>query len=413
MATVRQRTFDDLGAALMEVPFCVLDLETTGGSAASCEITEIGAVRYLGGRPTGTFQTMVNPGAAIPAFITVLTGITQAMVVEAPRIAEALPSLLEFIDDAVVVGHNVRFDLSFINAAAERLGYGQLPNRSVDTVALARRLVRSEVRNLKLSTLASYFRSPVTPDHRALTDATATAHVLWGPLERAGSIGVTHLDDLPRLPTARGTPHYEKIHLTDALPRRTGVYLFRDRNDRVIYVGKARDLRTRMRSYFYGDRRRRIGDILRELRRIEHRVCASELEAEVTELRLIAAHLPRHNRRSRPARSPHWIRLTDEAFPRLSMVRRPSGAEPALVGPFSSRRGARVVVEAIWDAVPIRRCTSKPGTRNATCAFPSSVLPSAHATASWRPPSTAASSSCCDGGSNMSLVCSSSRWSAA
>ena len=176
-------------------------------------------------------------GIAYPA---VLTGITQAMVVEAPRIAEALPSLFEFIDDAVVVGHNVRFDLSFINAAAERLGYGQLPDRSVDTVALARRLVRSEVRNLKLSTLASYFRSPVTPDHRALTDATATAHVLWGLLERAGSIGVTHLDDLLRLPTARGTPHYEKIHLTDALPRRTGVYLFRDRNDRVIYVGKAR-----------------------------------------------------------------------------------------------------------------------------------------------------------------------------
>ena len=239
-----QRSFDDLGAPLHEVPFCVLDLETTGATAANCEITEIGAVRYDGGELTGTFQTLVNPGVAIPPTITVLTGITQVMVVEAPRIGEALPSLLEFIGDAVIVGHNIRFDLSFLNAAALRLGYGKLPNRSADTVALARRLVRQETRNLKLSTLAAHFRSPVTPTHRALDDARATAHVFWGLLERAGTLGVTHLDDLMRLPTAKGQPHYRKIALTESLPRRPGVYLFRDVNGTIIYVGKAKNLRT-------------------------------------------------------------------------------------------------------------------------------------------------------------------------
>jgi DNA polymerase-3 subunit epsilon len=127
MALPRQRSFDDLGPPLSEVPFCVLDLETTGGSAASCEITEIGAVRYRGGEVEGTFQTMVNPGVEIPPFITVLTGITHAMVIEAPRIEEALPTFLEFVGDAVIVGHNVRFDLSFLNAAAERLGLSSTP----------------------------------------------------------------------------------------------------------------------------------------------------------------------------------------------------------------------------------------------------------------------------------------------
>src|SRR5690606_24618961 len=185
-----QPSFDDLGMPLSEVTFCVLDLETTGGSAATCEITEVGAARYRMGEELGAFQTLVNPGVALPPFITVLTGITQAMVVEAPRIEAVLPALIEFIGDAVVVGHNLRFDLSFLDAAARRLGYPKVSNRTLDTVALARRLVRPEVRNLKLSTLAGHFRSPVTPNHRALDDARATAYVLWGLLERAGGLGV-------------------------------------------------------------------------------------------------------------------------------------------------------------------------------------------------------------------------------
>ncbi|MBT8202573.1 MAG: 3'-5' exoribonuclease, partial [Acidimicrobiia bacterium] len=239
--TLTQRSFDDLGIHLSEVTFCVLDLETTGGSPADCGITEIGALRFRGGEPDGTFQTLVNPGGPIPPFITVLTGITQAMVIEAPPVEEALPAFLEFIGDAVIVGHNVRFDISFLNAAAERLGYGRLSNPYADTHALARRLCRNELRNLKLSSLAAHFRSPTTPNHRAFDDAAATAHVFWGLLERAGSIGVTHLDDLLALRTAKGTPHYRKIGLTDSLPRRPGVYLFKDRTGSVIYVGKAKN----------------------------------------------------------------------------------------------------------------------------------------------------------------------------
>ncbi|HEX9645289.1 MAG TPA: DEDD exonuclease domain-containing protein [Acidimicrobiia bacterium] len=370
MAVGLQRSFNDLGAPLFEVPFCVLDLETTGGSAASCEITEIGAVRFDGGEPDGVFHTLVNPGVPIPPMITVLTGITEVMLVEAPRIGEALPAFLEFLGPSVVVGHNVRFDLSFLDAAAVRLGYGRLPNRSVDTVGLARRLVRDEVRNLKLATLAAHFRSPVTPTHRALDDARATAHVFWELLGRAGTVGATHLDDLLRLPTARGAPHYRKIGLADGLPRRPGVYLFRRADGEILYVGKAKNLRTRVRSYFYGDDRKQIGQMLRDVDVVDHRECATELEAEVAELRLIHAHRPRYNRRSRPARTCYWVKLTAERFPRLSMVRTLRSDDGCCyLGPYRSRRQAELVVTAIWDAAPIRRCLTRGGRLSTACHF--------------------------------------------
>ena len=113
--------------ALCDTTFCVVDLETTGGSPGDDTITEVGAVKLRGGECLGRFQTLVDPGRAIPPRITVLTGITQSMVLRAPRIETVLPSLLEFVGDSVIVGHNVRFDLAFLDAALGRTGRGRLP----------------------------------------------------------------------------------------------------------------------------------------------------------------------------------------------------------------------------------------------------------------------------------------------
>lgn len=368
MSTIFQPSFNDLSTSLIDVTFCVLDLETTGATPASCEITEIGAVKYRGGELMGTFQTLVDPGAPIPPSITILTGITHAMVVDAPRIEEVLPTFLEFIGESVIVGHNVRFDLSFLNAAALRHGYGRLSQKSSDTAALARRLVRPEVRNLQLKTLAAHFRSPTTPNHRALDDARATAHVFHALLERAGSLGVTNLDDLLQLPTAKGSAHFEKIRLTDDLPRAPGVYVFKDRHGTPIYIGKATNLRARVRQYFYGDKRRSIHNLMNELHTVDHELCPTVLEAEIAELRLIHAHRPRYNRRSRPPKSSHFVKVTSESFPRLSIVRTIRDDGLAYLGPFRSKRAADRVVAAIWDAVPIRRCRGRPGSRTGTCA---------------------------------------------
>ena len=369
MALAAQRSFEELGTPLSDVTFCVLDLETTGGSTADCFITEIGAVKVRGGEVLGTFQTLVDPGAAIPPSIVMLTGITQTMVIDAPRIETVLPTFAEFVSDSVIVGHNVRFDLGFLDASAARLGYRRFSeNRWVDTAALARRLVRSEVRNLRLATLAAHFRSPTTPIHRALDDATATMHVLHSLLERAGTIGVTALEDLLSLPKAKGAPEYRKIHLARDLPRRPGVYLFKDRTGDVIYVGKARNLRTRVSAYFYGDPRRSVATMLKELADVDHRVCAGDLDAAITELRLIGAHRPRHNRRSKPPKSNHWLTLTSEAFPRLSVTRTVHADALLTLGPFRRRATAELVMSALWDATEIRRCTGRAGSRGGRCA---------------------------------------------
>ncbi len=369
---MRQLTLDDLGTPLHDVTFCVLDLETTGGSPLSCVITEIGAVKYRGGELVGSFATLVNPGTGIPPFITILTGITQQMVLAAPPIESALPPFLEFCRGTVIVGHNVRFDLSFLDSACRRLDYplvGSEPagRRHVDTVGLARRLIRPEVRDLTLATLARYFRSPAPPIHRALEDAQATAWVFHSLLERAGTLGVTGLDELLILPTARGSSYYSKLHLTDALPRRPGVYMFRDRDGEIIYVGKADNLRTRVRSYFYGDERRRIADLLRQLHRIEYRICAHSLESEITELRLIHAHRPRFNQRSRPPRRTLFVRLTEEQFPRLSVAHKLASKGRMWLGPFRSKRSADLVVEALWASTQLRRCAGPAGSREGPC----------------------------------------------
>ena len=300
--------------------------------------------------------------------ITVLTGITDALVGPAPRIAEVLPSFLEFVGSAdagtVLVGHNVRFDIGFLDAALRAHGHPRLSHRRVDTVALARRLVRDEVPNLKLATLARHLRATTEPCHRALADARATVEVLHALLERAGTFGVFGLDDLIALPTMRMHPSSGKLALTARLPRAPGVYLFRDRADRVLYVGKAANLRSRVRSYFGGDDRRKVPQLLRETERIDHVVCADTLEAEVREVRLIQRHQPRFNRRAKAWRSYAYLELTlTERFPRLAVVREARREGSRYLGPFHSAAAAHAVREAIESAVPLRRCPRRVGRR--------------------------------------------------
>ena len=358
---MQQRTFDDLGTPLSDVTFVVLDLETTGGSPDACAITEIGALKFKGGECLGTFQTLVNPGMTIPPEIVYLTGITQAMVTPAPRIESVLPAFLEFLGDAVIVGHNVRFDVGFLQANLARQGYSRLRHKIVDTCALARRLVRDEVRDCRLATLARHFRTAADPCHRALDDARATAEVLHCLLERAGTLGVFFLDDLLALPTTAAHPQVNKLRWVANLPRSPGVYVFRDRAGRPLYVGKAVDLRRRVRSYFAGDERRKIGPLLREAHSLDHVVCAHELHASVLEVRMIQQLRPRYNRRDKNADKSVYVKLTaNEPFPRLSIARTRSPRDKGtFLGPLPSTAVAKLVIEAIETAVPLRRCTSR------------------------------------------------------
>lgn len=348
-----QGTFDELGRPLAEVTFCVIDLETTGASPAQCEITEVAAARYEGGRCTGTFQTLVNPGVPIPPQIVYLTGITEAMVGPAPRIEAVLPSLLEFVGDAVIVGHNVRFDLGFLHAAMERNRYERFTNPVIDTVRLARRLVREEVANCRLGTLSAHFGFANQPTHRALDDVRATADLLHLLLERAAGFGVMGLDDLVELPAINRHPQAGKLRLTDALPRSPGVYLFRDRDGRIVYVGKATNLRARVRSYFSSDDRRKIEPLLRALHRIDHVACRSPIEAAVLEVRLIQRHLPPFNRQAKLWTQYAYVRvlLPPGKKPSIATTKDAGGVVGArYLGPFPSVGAARVASLALKHA---------------------------------------------------------------
>ncbi|MEO1058674.1 MAG: DEDD exonuclease domain-containing protein, partial [Actinomycetota bacterium] len=356
-----QRSFDDLGTALCDVTFCVIDLETTGGNRNDDMITEVGAVKVRGGECLGTYQTLVNPGRAIPPQITMLTGLSDALVATAPRIESVLPSLLEFVGDAIVVGHNVSFDVGFLRAALRRADRPTLSNTSLDTVALARRLVRDEVPNCRLGTLASRLRLDHQPSHRALDDALATTDLLHVLIERAAGWGVLGLDDLLALAKLAGHPQAAKLALTADLPRTPGVYMFRGSGDQVLYVGKASNLRQRVRSYFGSDDRRKVGPMLREAQSVRHLELPDALSAEVIEQRLIARLLPRYNRAGTRVDKYCYVRLdTETPWPRLSIVKDPS-ATGLHLGPLTSRTAARLVIEAIHSAVPLRRCSARLG----------------------------------------------------
>lgn len=368
-----QGTLDELGTPLSEVTFVVFDLETTGGSPAEHAITEIGAVKVKAGEVLGEFSTLVDPGGPIPPFISVLTGITDAMVVAAPRIESVLPSFLEFVSGAVLVAHNAGFDTRFIKAACAALGYPPPLNPVVDTVDLARRvLTRDEVPNAKLGTLARFFRSPTEPCHRALQDARATVDVLHGLIGRAGSFQVHTLEELKSFVRAPTPEQQRKRHLAESVPHAPGVYLFEDERGEVLYIGKSNNLRNRVRSYFTASETRpRVREMIGIAERVRHVVCATALEAEVRELRLIGGAKPRYNRRSRFPEKVVWLKLTQEPFPRLSIVREVRDDDAAYLGPFSSARAADDARTALHEAVPLRQCTQRltASTRVAACAL--------------------------------------------
>ncbi len=354
-----QRAFDELDDPLREVTFVVVDLETTGGSHLVEAITEIGAVKVRGGLVLGEFATLIDPGRAIPPQITILTGITDSMVIDAPGIQTVLPSFLEFIRGCVLVAHNAPFDVGFLKAACARHQLSWPRPAVVDTVRLARRvLTREEAPSVRLGLLAPLLGASVAPDHRALTDARATVDVLHALLERVGSLGVQSLSELTEVTKDLSPARRRKRHLADRLPAAPGVYLFRGRRDEVLYVGTAVDLRRRVRSYFSAaESRSRIKQMVKLAERVDHVQCAHQLEAQVRELRLIAAHQPPYNRRSRNQHRVYWITLTDEAFPRLSLVT--TARRAAVLGPFSSRSGAMLAMDGLSSVLRLRKCVQR------------------------------------------------------
>jgi DNA polymerase III subunit epsilon len=341
------------GATLLleDATYVVVDLETTGLRPGSSGICEIGAVRLRGFEVEAEFQTLVDPGLPIAAGVSALTGLRTEQLRGAPGPAEAVRRFLAFAGDSVLVAHNARFDLAFLDRETERLTGSRIGSPVVDTVRLARRLLAGRVSGFGLAQLAWFLDTAERPCHRALPDARATAELLLTLLGLAQERGARTVADLTALAATRTRRLLDKRHLAFGAPTQPGVYLFLGRSDEVLYVGRARDLRARLRSYFRSDRQRpAVEAALAAAKRIEWRMTGSELEAALEELRLIRDLRPPGNARvSRPERQV-WLRQRgDSVVATTSQVqaRRAQASNRLLLGPLRSRRTAQLAARVL------------------------------------------------------------------
>jgi DNA polymerase-3 subunit epsilon len=369
------RAHDALAGTLDEATFVVCDVETTGMAASATGIIEIGAARVRGGRIVAEFEQLVDPGVRLPPFITQLTGITDAMLAGQPRMAAAWPRFTDFLGDDVLVAHNARFDLGFLNAAALAHDGRAIANPTLCTLQLARRLLPG-LRRRGLDALAAHFAIPQADRHRALGDVRITVEVLFALLELLAARGVVRLDQLLDLQHhARDGRRFVCPLPRDRvqqLPTQPGVYEFYDATGRLLYIGKGKNLRERVQSYLANSAGHsdKTLDLIRHVHDVRTRQAGSELEAALEEAEAIRRHQPPYNRLGKHLPRIAFLKLSvADAFPRLSLARSPSSRRARYIGPFHSREEAERVLNLLTRLFQVRTCAGKlqPATDVAPC----------------------------------------------
>jgi DNA polymerase III subunit epsilon len=351
------RTVDPASLALEEASYVIFDVETTGPAAGKGgAITEFGALKVVRGEVVDEFSTLVNPGRPIDPFVVRLTGITDRMVSGAPTVSEVMPRFERFVEGSVIVGHNVHFDCSFVKAAR---GGASLPNPVLDTLKLSRCLVPG-LKRYRLSSLVGHFGVRQVPNHRALSDAAATVGVFLKLLKLLRSAGVESVGEAATIKGGRGRIKPQKQHLVEGVPGTPGVYYFVDKHATVLYVGKAKDLKSRVRTYFNGgDGRRKIGRLVEEVAEVRTTETESELHALILEAREIKRLLPRYNSAGRDDKASWFIRLdTNESYPIPERVSTNAPEEGIVhLGPYRSAGVLDTCIEALGRIFPLKRCS--------------------------------------------------------
>ena len=378
--------------SLNEVEFVVLDTETTGLRPGPNRVIEIAGIRLRGGEVIDSFQSLVNPNRRLPPFIVQFTGITQEMVAGAPGAEQIFPDFLQFIEGAILVGHNVGFDIGFLSYEAQLLGYA-FPIDGLDTIPLARRFLPG-LRRFKLDTVAGHLKIPMVNRHRALGDAKVTAAIFMKLLNLARQEGIYTLGNLRRrlqLPVAwsgditdaslakqveylRADGKLSSKSVTSRptgslllnpawkreFPNKPGVYLMREASGQVIYVGKAKCLKDRLASYYSHPLgyTRKMDGLLQNVKEIETIVLGSELEALLMESQLIKQLQPTYNVQLRNYDLYPFIKIdVQHPFPRVYSSREVAADGARYFGPFRSRRMVDLTIDLIQKVFPVRTCT--------------------------------------------------------
>lgn len=349
--------------------FVILDVETTGLKPSQQRVIEVALIRVSPHGDPMRWSSLINPGRPVPAYISQKVGIDDAMLADAPDFRSIAPTIVEIVEELPVVGHNIAFDLAFINTELMRCGLPRLVNTPIDTLTLTSQLV-SEARRLNLADVARVLGIDSRTSHRAMPDAETTLEVFSLLLMRAREKGLSTLDDLLRTsasarpssrvrkPVGRASSILDRSYLAD-IPHSPGVYIMRDKDDRVLYVGKAKDLRKRVASYYSQPLgyTRKMDGLLETLARIQVEVVGSELEALILESQLIRRYRPRYNTVQRNAEQYVYVKVDiSNPWPRVTTCRDRADDGALYFGPFKSSSRARDAVELVNDVLPLRTC---------------------------------------------------------
>jgi DNA polymerase-3 subunit epsilon len=335
-----------LAAPVLRGRVACVDLETTGGMAVHHRIIEVGIVLLEDGAIVEQWSSLVNPGVRIPSSIAEFTGISNEMVADAPRFEDLRGEVRQRLDGRLFIAHNARFDYGFVRNEFRRLGE-KFSAPVLCTVRLSRSMFREHARH-NLDALIERYGLDCSARHRALGDAAVLPALL------AAFEGVAGVDRLQEAATAalnesRLPPHLPH-DLAEDLPEGPGVYLFRGEGGALLYVGKSRNLRSRVIGHFASEHRSsKEAKLTRQVRAVEWIETGGELGALLLESRLVKELAPSANRQLRKAAEMHCVRAAQGELG-LELHIEPLGVPAAgeeidLFGPFRTARDAQRALE--------------------------------------------------------------------
>lgn len=368
-------TSDDLSnIPLDEAEFSVIDVETTGLTPRYNGVIEIGIVKVKGLKITDKYSTLINPGRPVPFYITQFTGITDDDIFNAPFFEDVSEEITDFISDSVITAHNLSFDRSFINKEYMLIGKEKPANPQLCTLKLSKRLY-PELKSRSLGSLSFYLKVKLLNAHRALPDAEATAQILirmLKNLQRNNEVKtLSELLSLQVIPSQQETRIKISKHLKEdvySLPEAPGVYYFLNSKGKVIYIGKAKSLSKRVRSYFLLTAPVKAKRIIKQTKRIKYEITNSELTALLSEAELIKLINPRHNRQLKHYGNKYFLRINrTHPFPDIEISNRFDFDGNDYFGLFFTKKKAEVIYEVIKKAFTLRECTNQEFLKNKRC----------------------------------------------